>query len=68
VTEKDYQRMVLLLQAHVENLIERVLELEECCERQEARLRAVERATPLTAPPKARPMPASLTSKPRYRP
>jgi len=50
VTEEDLQRMVLLLSAHVENLIERVLELEECQELHEVRLRAVERATPLRAP------------------
>ena len=50
MTEEDLQRMVLLLSAHVENLIERVLELEECQELHEVRLRAVERATPLRAP------------------
>lgn len=50
MTEQELQDTVLLLVAHVENLIERVLELEECCERQEARLRAVERATPWQRP------------------
>jgi len=50
VTERELRDMVVLLAAHVENLIERVLELEECQELHEARLRRVERATPLRAP------------------
>ena len=50
MTEQELRDMVVLLAAHVENLIERVLELEECQELHEVRLRAVERATPLRAP------------------
>jgi len=46
---------VLLDHAHVENLIERVYELENTVAAVVARLAAVERATPLKGPPK-RPM------------
>jgi len=44
-----------LYQAHVENLIERVFELENTVEAMKTRLAAVERATPLKAPPKKPP-------------
>lgn len=42
-----------LYEAHTENLIERVYELEQIIEAMEVRLRAVERSTPLAAPKKA---------------
>ena len=44
-----------LYEAHVENLIERVYELEQTIEVLLVKLRAVERATPLSAPKKPPP-------------
>jgi hypothetical protein len=46
---------VLLDHAHTENLIERVYELEQTVTAVVARLKAVERATPLRGPRKAPP-------------
>ena len=55
MTEQELRDTVVLLVAHVENLIERVLELEEQAEVLMARLKAVERATPWQAPAKPKP-------------
>jgi len=52
VTEQELRDTIVLLVAHVENLIERVLFLEEQAEVLLARLKAVERAVPWQAPPK----------------
>jgi uncharacterized coiled-coil protein SlyX len=46
------EALVAVDHAHTENLIERVYELETRVDAINARLRAVERATPLQAPPK----------------
>jgi hypothetical protein len=46
------EREAKLYRAHVENLIERVYELEQTVEVMVSRLAAVERATPLRAPDK----------------
>jgi hypothetical protein len=46
----ELEGLMKLYVAHVENLIERVYELEETTEAMKPRLRAVERATPLKRP------------------
>ncbi len=47
------ETLTALDHAHTENLIERVYELEQTVEAMNTRLRAVERATPLTKPKKS---------------
>jgi hypothetical protein len=64
----DLEAAEKIYQAHVENLIERVYELESTVEAMKVRLKAVERATPLqrprkTGPPVQGPVPPSAEGR-----